>query len=237
MTETAEFKRGAGGRPTRAEAERRLENLLATAARLFLERGYEAVSVEEIAKQAGVAKRFIYARYGNKADLFVATFERTFPRLFQSAMQTIKPSRHGVERGLYELGRKFLDIAIQPEAITLHRLFVSAAPLFPDIARRFVERNRELALTEVERVFKFYVDRGEIELPQPRLMIEQFLISVAGIPQRLALMGLSESPAEQDRRLRIAVRLFVRGCGKPKRGARDRDARRADRRADAYRFG
>lgn len=219
MTEIAEFKRGAGGRPTRAEAERRLENLLETAARLFLERGYEAVSVEEIAKQAGVAKRFIYARYGDKAELFVATFEHNIPRQFQTAMQAIEPSRRGVERGLYELGRRFLEIAIQPEAITLHRLFVSSAPLFPDIARGFVERNRERALKEVERVFKFYVDRGEIELPQPRLMIEHFLISVVGIPQRLALMGLSESPKERDRRLRIAVRLFVRGCAKPKRGA------------------
>ena len=43
MTEIAEFKRGAGGRPTRAEAQRRLGNMLETAMRLFAERGYEAL--------------------------------------------------------------------------------------------------------------------------------------------------------------------------------------------------
>ena len=93
----------------------------------------------------------------------------------------------------------------------------SSAPLFPALARRFVERNRERALREVERVFKFYADRGEIDFPQPQLEIEQFFISVVGIPQRLALLGLRESPEEQERRLRLAVRLFVRGCatGKP----------------------
>jgi len=65
----------------------------------------------------------------------------------------------------------------------------------------------------VERVFRFYADHGEIELPQqPRLMIEQFLISVVGIPQRLALLGARESDEEQDRRLRMAIRLFVNGC-------------------------
>ena len=105
MSEIAEFKRGAGGRPSRAEAERRLANLLDTAMRLFLERGYAAVSVEEIAKQAGVAKRFIYARYDDKAALFVAAVERVFPRQFESAVQMVTPSPEGVEQGLYELAR------------------------------------------------------------------------------------------------------------------------------------
>lgn len=42
MTELAEFKRGPGGRPTRAEAERRLGTVLEAAMRLFLERGFDA---------------------------------------------------------------------------------------------------------------------------------------------------------------------------------------------------
>ena len=211
MTEILEFKRGPGGRPTRAESERRLGALLETAMRLFLERGYEAASVEEIAKRAGVAKRFIYARYDDKAELFAAAVEHTILGRLEGALHAIEPSRRGVERGLYELGQKILSVALQPEAIALHRLFVSSAAQFPDVTKQFVERNRDRAVKEVERVFKFYADRGEIELPQPRLMIEQFLISVLGIPQRLALLGASESEEETDRRLRIAVRLFVRG--------------------------
>ena len=213
MTELAEFKRGPGGRPTREEAERRLGALLQTAMRLFLERGYEAVSVEEIAKQAGVAKRFIYARYGDKSELFAASVEHTILDRLEGELHTIEPSRRGVERGLYELGRRLLKVALQPDAIALHRLFVSSAVQFPEVSKRFVERNRVRAVGEVERVFRFYAYHGEIELPQqPRLMIEQFLISVVGIPQRLALLGARESDEEQDRRLRMAIRLFVNGC-------------------------
>jgi TetR/AcrR family transcriptional regulator, mexJK operon transcriptional repressor len=218
MTEVAEFKRGPGGRPTRAEAERRLGTLLETAMRLFLERGYEAVSVEEIAKRTGVAKRFIYARYDDKSELFAAAVEHTILGRLEGALHEIEPSRRGVERGLYELGQKLLSVALQPDAIALHRLFVSSAAQFPDVTKRFVERNRDRAVGEVERVFKFYADRGEIELPQPRLMIEQFLISAVGIPQRLALLGVRESDADTDRRLRMAVRLFVRGCQPSRKG-------------------
>jgi AcrR family transcriptional regulator len=98
MTELAEFKRGPGGRPTRAEAERRLGTLLDTAMRLFLQQGYEAVSVEEIAKQAGVAKRFIYARYGDKSELFVAAVEHNLLGRFEDTLHAIEPSRRGAER-------------------------------------------------------------------------------------------------------------------------------------------
>jgi TetR/AcrR family transcriptional regulator, mexJK operon transcriptional repressor len=212
MTETAEFRRGPGGRPTRAEAERRLGTLLETAMRLFLERGFEAASVDEIAKRAGVAKRFIYARYGDKSELFAACVEHAIIRPLEGALHAIEPSRLSVERGLYELGRQVLNLALQPDAIALHRLFYSSAAQIPEVTERFVARNRVRAIKEVERVFQFYADRGEIELPQPRLMIEQFLISVVGIPQRLALLGAPESAEETDRRLRVAVRLFVNGC-------------------------
>ena len=220
MTEIAEFRRGPGGRPTRAEAERRLGTLLQTAMKLFLERGFEAASIEEIAKRTGVAKRFIYARYGDKAELFVACVEHTILGTLEGALHAIEPSRHGAERGLYELGRQLLNVALQPDAIALHRLFVSAGAQFPDVAKRFVERSRVRAVKEVERVFQFYVDRGEIELPQRRLITEQFLISVVGIPQRLALLGAGESAEERDRRLRVAVRLFVNGCRPPGKAGR-----------------
>jgi hypothetical protein len=45
-----------------------------------------------------------------------------------------------------------------------------------------------------------------------QLMAEQVFISVAGIPQRGALLGWRETPQEQERRLRTAVRLFLDGC-------------------------
>src|SRR5260370_35178492 len=72
MLESGEFRRGPGGRPTREGAERRHRELLAATKRLLLQRGWEATSIEEIARQAGVAKRFLYARSPDKPPLFSA---------------------------------------------------------------------------------------------------------------------------------------------------------------------
>jgi AcrR family transcriptional regulator len=211
MSEAIEFKRGPGGRPTRAEAERRHAALLETAMRLFLERGFEPVSIEEIAKRAGVAKRFIYARYADKSALFVASIEHNFLGRME-ALHAIEPSPRGPEWGLLELGRAVVEMALQPDVLALHRLFMAAAPQFPELARRMLERHRQRGIKEIERVLRFYAGRGEIELHDPVWLTEHFFISIIGIPQRLALAGIRETPYDEARRLRLAVNLFVNGC-------------------------
>jgi TetR/AcrR family transcriptional regulator, mexJK operon transcriptional repressor len=215
--EPTEFKRGPGGRPTRHEAERRHVALLKTATRLFLEGGLDVVTLDEIAKQAGVAKRFIYARYRDKSELFVAAMEHCFAERLE-LLQAFEPPRlhAGLGLFLFQFGRKLLDIALQPDALALHRLFIASAPRFPGLAKLFIERNRHRGTGEVERVLTFYADRGEIKLQHPQIMAEQFFISVVGIPQRLALLGIRESRAQEQRRLRAAVRLFFHGCRAPR---------------------
>ena len=213
LLEPAEFKRGPGGRPTRQEAERRHAVLLNTAIRLFLEHGLDAVSVDEIAKQSGVAKRFIYGRYRDKSELFVAAIEHAFADRLD-VLHAFKLPQGRAAHGLLAFGRTLLDIVLQPEAVALHRLFISSAPRFPDLAKLFIARNRHRFVGEIARVLNHYADKDEIELAAPQLMAEQFFISVAGIPQRGALLGWRETPQEQERRLRTAVRLFLDGSGK-----------------------
>jgi TetR/AcrR family transcriptional regulator, mexJK operon transcriptional repressor len=207
--EPGEFKRGPGGRPTRAEAERRHRSLLATAFRLFLEKGWDGVSVEEISRQSGVAKGFIYARYPDKGALFVGAIER----LMADAMGTLhlaEPLPDDVEAGLHGFGRKLLDIVLQPEALAFHRQFIAEAGRFPELAKLFVARNRALDL--IIEVLQTYADRGAIELRDAKLTAEHFAILVVGIPRMLALLVGREPPADEERRLRAAVRLFLDGC-------------------------
>ena len=209
--EPVKFKRGPGGRPTRKEAERRHLSLLNAAIRLFLDNGLDAVSIDEIAKRAEVAKRFIYARYRDKSELFLAALEHwAVDRL--DVLQTFEPPPGRAEYGLVKFGQILLAMALQPDAVALQRLLFSAAPRFPKLAEQVVARNRSRGTREVERVLSFYADRGEIALSSRQLMAEQFFISVLGIPQRLALLGLREPAAVEKRRLRLAVRLFLDGC-------------------------
>jgi AcrR family transcriptional regulator len=207
--EHGEFKRGPGGRPTREEAERRHRSLLATAFRLFLEKGWDGVSVDEISRQSGVTKGFIYARYADKAALFVEAIERLMADAM-GTLQVAEPLPDDIEAGLCAFGRKLLDLVLQAEALAFHRQFIAEAGRFPELAKLFLARNRVRDL--IVEVLQTYADRGAIELRDPKLTAEHFAILVVGIPRMLALLVGREPPAEEERRLRAAVRLFLDGC-------------------------
>jgi AcrR family transcriptional regulator len=205
------FKRGPGGRPSVVEAERRQRALLDCAARLFLDLGFGDVSIDEVSRRSGVAKRFIYARYKGKEELFVAAIEQFFAGMLDSLGAFETPLDDPLQ-GLVQYASHLLELALQPDALALNRLFLTAAPRFPDLARLFVERNRRRNLEGVRNLLQVYADRGAILIADPQALAESFFILTIGIPQRLALLGLREPPEEQQRHLRQAVRLFLQGC-------------------------
>ena len=209
--EPSAFKRGQGGRPTRQEAERRHMNLLAAATSLFLENGWDGTSIDEISRQSEVAKRFIYARYPDKAALFVSALQRYLDQLI-GILHRVEPPPTDVEEGLCRLGERLLDIALQSEMLAFHRLFIAEAPRFPSLAKLFVERNRRRVVGEIGNVLEGYANRGMIQFGDLEVAAEQFFILIVGIPQRLALLAGRDAIANDEQRIKAAVRLFLDGC-------------------------
>ena len=71
---------GASGRQLMRRAERRGQ-LLAAAKRAFLQSGFAATGLEDVASQAGVTKVLIYRHFDSKADLYRAALDDTRARV------------------------------------------------------------------------------------------------------------------------------------------------------------
>lgn len=209
--ETAAFRRGPGGRPTRAEAERRHIVLLQTATDLFLRHGLQGVSIDAIAQAAGVAKRSIYARYADKAELFAAAITRLIEDR-TGPLYAFEIGDQPVEEGLLQFARKLLDIAMKPETLALYRMLVIEAPRFPSLAKLDNERNRHKGLGAIVRVLAAFAERGEIVLDEAEMKAELFAILIVRGAQHRALILGPDEPEQQERRMRAAVRLFLDGC-------------------------
>jgi AcrR family transcriptional regulator len=61
---------------TRLPREERMEQTLTVARALFAERGYSAVTMDEVAAEVGVTKPLLYNYFGNKESLYIACMER-----------------------------------------------------------------------------------------------------------------------------------------------------------------
>ena len=209
--ETTVFRRGPGGRPTRAEAERRHMLLLQTATDLFLAHGLKGVSIDAIAQAAGVAKRFIYARYADKGELFVAAIRHLIEDR-TSLLRTFEVDDEPVEQGLLKFARLMLDLALKPDPLALFRMLIAEATRFPNLAKLEAERNRHAGFGAIIRVLAAYAERGEIVCDDAEMKADLFATLILRGAQYRALILGSEEPEQRERRLQAAVRLFLDGC-------------------------
>jgi AcrR family transcriptional regulator len=80
-----------GMRMSRAEQQRRTrEEILAAADRLFVEQGFHATSVDQIANAAGYTKGAVYSNFAAKEDLFFAVYERRMDRAVADLERTLE---------------------------------------------------------------------------------------------------------------------------------------------------
>lgn len=72
---------GKNGAKSRMTGVQRREQLIGIARKLFAEKGYESVTVEEIAHSAGVSKPVIYEHFGGKDGVYAVIVDREMNRL------------------------------------------------------------------------------------------------------------------------------------------------------------
>ena len=79
-------------RTNRLPRSARRAQLLQVALRVFVEQGYHAASMDEIAEVAGISKPMVYAYLGAKEDLFAACVRREGDRLLAAVVAVVGES-------------------------------------------------------------------------------------------------------------------------------------------------
>lgn len=97
-------------RPLRADAERNRQRILAAAREVFAERGVE-VTLDDIARHAGVGVGTVYRRFTDREELIEAVFEDQVERLVEAAEEAARCEDPwtGLEQLLLVAGQYFAD--------------------------------------------------------------------------------------------------------------------------------
>jgi len=132
---------GRGGRPPSSRAGEVEGRILDAASQLFLARGFEGTSCDQVAVLARAGKASIYARYANKEALFAAVIGRDVGRNL-AATDHISPELPLRDR-LIAASTSIVEHALKPQTIALMRLLIAEAARFPELASRADAIGRE----------------------------------------------------------------------------------------------
>jgi AcrR family transcriptional regulator len=188
------------GRPPLDDAERR--RILEATTDVFLERGFERASTNEIARRARTSKQTLYALFPTKADLFVGVMSAHTEQLYSRHTHFIESDK-SPRQSLIEIGQMILGTFSAPRFLALYRILVAEAQNFPALARQFWFTRMEqgyLLLAE-------YLKSRRIGGPRYRNSAAQFVSFVIG---DFVINAMLNPDLElSDRALRARVRAAV----------------------------
>jgi AcrR family transcriptional regulator len=139
------------GRPPKRLAGEVEERILAAARTVFLARGFEGASIEEIAEAARSGKPTIYARFPDKEALFTAVVMQSVAANI-ARIKADSPTGATIEERLENLGATMLQWILVSDAVGLMRVAISEAHRFPGLASSVYGMAREQAAEGLARL-------------------------------------------------------------------------------------
>lgn len=202
------------GRPKAADAEARIQELVMTAAQLFMDKGYNKVSLEMIAKQARVAVRTIYVKFGGKAGLFAAVIAAGRTHFFAN-MDDVDTTTRPLRDVLFDFGLHLTSLLTSPVAIALHRMVIAEAQSNPELAQAFFDVGPGQTRAHLIRLFSRPDIRAQLRDDVPLEMLAvQLQNCLTGDQIRRYLFQPDALPTMDDvhRQLNIGLDMFLGGA-------------------------
>jgi AcrR family transcriptional regulator len=192
--------------PRMAPTQRR-EQVVDAALRVIVEQGYEGVSIEAIARTAGVTRPVIYDHFRNLGELLQALIERE-ERYALEQLSRIVPTDPGSSDPVEILGggvRRFLDaVASRPET---WRIILLPSEGTPAIVRVHVETNRARTLERVQELVRWAIERSAFP---PELDVELTARAMQSLAEEAGRMVLTDAGSYRPERYEAFVRSIVR---------------------------
>jgi AcrR family transcriptional regulator len=182
--------------------------IVEAAVRLFLERGFGSVSMDDLAQAAGVARRTLYNQFASKEEIFRQVLH-TVSRLFEDALPPGIETQGDVEDVLRLVARKILDLHKNPEYLGFFRMVVADSRQFPWIGDEFAT----VMDPQTER-FARYLDHltavGVLNCRDSTLAAHQFMGTLNEFVLWPWMLGRESLPVPVEDVIEEAIQMFLR---------------------------
>lgn len=152
---------GAPPRPRQRRKEARPAELAAAALELFVEKGYAATRLDDVARRAGVAKGTVYLYFANKEALFDGVIRQAILPALERGEQRLDRHRGTTSELLRDTLEQWMSLLSEDPLARIPKLMVTDADKFPELTRAFHDAVIARGRTLLGKVLARGVARGE----------------------------------------------------------------------------
>ena len=184
---------------------------------VFLAQGFDAASMNDIARAAGVSKGTLYVYFNNKEELFEAIVEEECDAQAEGIFD-LDASDHDVEAVLTRLGIAYVKFLCRPEKASAVRTVIAIADRMPEIGKRFYESGPATGIAHLAVYIDAQVKAGLLKVEDSAIAAAQFMESTHAMLFKPIVFNFAPAPSDEqvERSVRIAVTVFLAAYRVPK---------------------
>ena len=184
--------------------------ILEAAKRMFVSHGFEGVSMDQIAAEAGVSKLTVYSHFGDKEALFSEAISAKCEEQLSTGLFAMDPATPLRDR-LVDIGRGFFALITSEEALAIHRV-VTTQPPPAKLGQLFWEAGPRRVQEAFEGFLREEMAAGALQIPDVHRAASQFFCLLKGELHMRLLCGCNACFAddEVESHIQATIDLFLR---------------------------
>jgi AcrR family transcriptional regulator len=209
---SAQIQRVVSGSADDGSAKRR--QIIEGAKQVFLAQGFDAASMGEIARVAGVSKGTLYVYFDSKEALFDAIVGQECEAQAEGIFD-FNADDHDVAAVLTRLGVAYVQFLCGPGKASALRIIIAIAERMPEIGRRFYETGPARGIAKLAAYLEAQVAAGVLTVEDCRIAAAQFMDSCQSTLFKPVLFNFAPAPSTEqiEHGVKIAVRVFAAAYG------------------------
>jgi AcrR family transcriptional regulator len=164
---------------------------------IFLAQGFDAASMSDIARAAGVSKGTLYVYFDNKEQLFAAIVHEECLVHAEAAFD-LDAADHEVEGVLKRLGAAYIEFLCSPAKASALRIVIAIADRMPEIGKVFYETGPATGIAKLADYLRAQTQAGVLAVADVEVAAAQFLDACQSTLFKPVLFNFRTAP-ERDR--------------------------------------
>jgi AcrR family transcriptional regulator len=178
---------------------------------IFLAKGFDAASMSDIARAAGVSKGTLYVYFTNKEQLFEAiVMEECL--VHAEGVFDFDPVDHDVEATLTRLGTAYVEFICRADKASTLRTVIAIADRMPEIGRVFYETGPAVGIAKLAGYLRAQTEAGFLAIDDHEVAACQFMEACKATLFLPVLFNFQPAPHADAIKhvVDVAVRNFLR---------------------------